>query len=213
MTLYSDLQALGLTANQSQDLGERKLVSTSSMKGVALYKLLAPTRLLEEPQEKERLAKSVIQEIGLLSKKFTSGQEIVVYEGLDEFRRQVKRCFMDMKPGGITRYLGISPRWHEIVGPELESELIGIQNEKKFKLLALAHSITPEQKEYTQKTNGLTRCRTSMLIASDTSETEILEDRICIRSFLEPFFVVEIIHTELAKNHQNYFDFLWKNSK
>jgi len=80
MTLYSDLQTLGLTANQAQvyltlaragelkagevikktglhrnlvytalqELIEKKLVSSSKFKNVAVYKTLAPARLLRE---------------------------------------------------------------------------------------------------------------------------------------------------------------------
>src|SRR5579871_2770025 len=180
MTLYSDLQALGLTANQSavylalyrsgrakagdiikktgihrnlvytalDELIDKKLVTSSKQLGVSVYKPLSPTRLLAEPHEKERIARNAIEELTMLSKKSTSGQEIAVREGIDEFRRQVHKCFAETKPKGLIRYLGLSPRWHEIIGPELESELIRMQNEKGFKIKALAHVLASEDKEY-----------------------------------------------------------------
>ena len=52
----------------------------------------------------------------------------------------------------------------------------------------------------------------SPLVADDTSGIEILEDRISIRSFVEPYFIVEIINPQLAKNYQRYFDFLWEKA-
>jgi hypothetical protein len=115
-----------------------------------------------------------------------------------------------MKAGGVMRYLGVSPQWHEIVGPSVEAELIEIQKRKKFKIMGLANVVTKEQKEYVKNSSPLTELRANLLISGDTSGTEILEDRISIRSFVEPYFVVEIVHKGLAKNYCNYFDVLWK---
>jgi len=195
-----------------QELVEKKLISTSKSKKISVYKPLAPVRLLAEPQEKERIAKHVMEELALLSKRATSGQEIVVYEGVDEFRRYEQHLYASLKQGNTLRYLGISPQWHEIMGPSLEQELIGLQLGKNIKLKALANAVTHEQKEYVRRTRGLSEVRANPLVSSDTSGVAILEDRISIRSFVEPFFVVEILHEALAKNYQNYFDFLWKKS-
>jgi len=115
----------------------------------------------------------------------------------------------------IVRYLGISPEWHSIIGSTLERELAALQNKKRFRVLALANIVTEEQKHYMRATRSLTEIKENPLISGDTSGVEILADRISVRSFVEPFFVVEIVQQELAKNYQSYFDFLWKqkNSK
>ncbi len=242
MTLYSDLQTLGLTANQAQvyltlaragqlkagemirktglhrnlvytalqELIEKKLVSSSKLENIAVYKTLAPARLLADPHEKERIARSAIEELALISKRGTSGQEIVVYEGVEEFRRYELNSYAARTSHDTVRYLGISPEWHAIIGSTLERELATLQNKKQFRILALASTITEEQKNYMRATRGLTDIKENPLISSDTSGVEILADRISIRSFVEPFFVVEIVQKELAKNYQNYFDFLWK---
>lgn len=192
-----------------QELIDKKLISKSKSKRVSIYKTLTPTRLLANLQEKERVAKGVIEELGLISLKGNT-QEITVYEGVDEFRRHVMRTYSMVKHGGVIRYLGISPEWHEIVGPVLEHEVEKIQVEKKIKIKALAKSLSQGDLLHLRKVKGLSQVKINPLISSDTSGIEILEDRISIRSFIEPYFVVEISHKQLAENYQNYFDFLWK---
>lgn len=196
-----------------QELIDKKLVASfNKLGGVAIYKVLGTTRLLVDLQEKERIAKNVIEELSLLSKK-GNNQEIVVYEGIDEFRRHVMHTYGTIKPKGLIRYLGISPRWYDIVGPVLSKDLGVIHSEKKFKMRGLAKSISRGDREYIQKMKGLAEVRINPLISSDTNGIEILDERISIRSFIEPYFVVEITHRHLAKNYQNYFDFLWGQSK
>jgi len=195
-----------------QELTDKKLVTSSKVKGVTIFKMLSPTRLLSDLQEKERVAKGVVEELSLLGKSGNE-QEIIVYEGIEEFRRHVLRSYAVAKRGDLIRYLGTSPRWHEVVGPELEGEIYLVQKEKKLRMRGISKISFPAIKEYLRNTAGLTELRINPLISSDTNNVEILNDRICIQSFVEPYSVVEIINKEVAKNYQNYFDFLWKNSK
>ena len=191
-----------------QELDTKKLVSISRVKGVALYKSLSASRLLTDIQDKERTAKNVIEELNSLAKKRNT-QEIIVYEGLSEFRKHVVRSYSLEKKGGLMRYLGISPAWHEIVGPEVEKEVIQIQKERKLHHRGIAKSFFPELATYLKEIDGLGEAKINPLISSDTNNIEILTDRICIQSFVEPYSVVEIVNKEIAKNYQNYFDFIW----
>lgn len=240
--LFTDLQKLGLTENQTtvylalakrgaakagelikqtgmhrnlvytalEELVDKRLVGTSRVRGVALYKLLSPTRLLSDIAEKERVAKNVIEELSHLTNK--NRQEVIVYEGIDEFRRHVLRSYELAKQGGLSRYLGTSPHWHTVVGPELESVVSEIQKKKKLRMRGIARSMFPALRLLLVDTVGLSEVRTNPLISSDTNNVEILDDRICIQTFTEPYTVVEIMNPELAKNYQSYFDFLWTKS-
>lgn len=194
------------------ELGDKGLVAHSKVKGVMLYKMLPPSRLLADAQERERAAKIAIEELRNISRK-KNEQEIIVYEGIDEFRKHVFRSYSLTKSGDMLRYLGTSPHWHTLAGPSVEKELIGIQRDKKLRVRGIARAPFPAVKEYVKGTKGLTELRYNPLISSDTNNVEILSDRICIQSFVEPYFVVEIVNEELAKNYQNYFDFLWSRSK
>ena len=195
-----------------EELREKGLVAQSRVRGVTLYKMLPPSRLLADAQERERAAKRAIEELHLLSRK-GSEQEIIVYEGIDEFRRHILRSYSLAKPGDTLRYLGTSPHWHTIAGPSVENELVVLQKAKKLKTRGIAKGHFPAIASYLNRTKGLTEIRTNPLVSSETNNVEILSDRICIQSFVEPYFVVEIINIELAKNYQSYFDFLWSKSK
>lgn len=240
--LFTDLQKLGLTQNQTtvylalvkrgtakagelikqtgmhrnlvytalEELIDTRLVSTSRLRGVAVYKLLSPTRLLSDIAEKERVAKNVIEELSHLTR--NNRQEVIVYEGIDEFRRHVLHSYELATPGGLSRYLGTSPHWHTVVGSELERTVNEIQKNKKFRMRGIARTMFPALRSLLTQTGALSEVRTNPLISSDTNNVEILEDRICIQTFTEPYTVVEIINPELAKNYQSYFDFLWTKS-
>jgi sugar-specific transcriptional regulator TrmB len=191
---------------------EKKLITQSYVRGVAVYKTLSPDRFLSAIQEKKQIAERAIEEIKLLSKKSTS-QEVILYEGLDEFRRHTRRSFEISKPGATIRYLGTSPRWHSVVDEKTAKELITIQKQKKLRLRGIAKAHFPEMEFWLRDASTLTELRYNLLVGSDTNNIEILEDRICIQSFVEPYLVIEILNKEMAKNYQGYFDFLWSKSK
>lgn len=195
-----------------EELREKKLIAASRIRGVASYKALSPSQLLLAVEEKERAARHAIEQLRALSHK-SAEQEIIVYEGIEEFRKHVLRSYSLTKPGGVLRYLGTSPHWHTVVGPSVEAEGMRLQIEKKIKARGISKSRFSAIMKYRDKTKSLTSIRTNPLISSDTNNVEILEDRICIQSFVPPYFVVEIVNKELAKNYQNYFDFLWSKSR
>jgi sugar-specific transcriptional regulator TrmB len=195
-----------------EDLTNKKLIMVSRVKGIAVYKVLSPSRLLADAQEKERAAKQLIEELAALSKK-ANNQEVIIYEGIDEFRRHAMRSYSLAKNGGLVRYLGTSAKWHEVIGSALEKDLNSIQREKKIHMRGITKEPFPGLKSYLDDIKGFAEVRFNPLVSSDTNNIEILEDRIGIQSFVEPYLVIEIINEELAKNYQSYFDFLWKNSK
>lgn len=241
-TLSSNLQTLGLTENQTDvylvlmrkgsakageiiestgfhrnivytalsDLEKMKLVSRSSVRGVALYKILSPARLVAAAKEKCYLAEAVAEELTHLQQQ-TVAQEIVVFEGIDEFRRHAIRSYSLAAEGALLRYLGVSPHWHDVAGKKVEQQLITIQNQKNLEIRGIA--IKPFTEIESWITEGKLSLRFNKLIGHDTNNIEILEDRICIQSFVEPYSVVEIINPEMAKNYQRYFDFLWEQSE
>jgi hypothetical protein len=194
-----------------EELTDKRLVSSSKENGVLMYKINDPERLVAEQEDRLRLAKSASQELAKYMKGATP-QQIIIYEGQKDFITQARRAYEIMPKGGVARTLGISPVWHDLVGDEVGEELLKLQIQKKFTWRALAKNITKKDKKYIDASKGLMVAKESPLVSDDTSGIEILEDRISIRSFVEPYFIVEIVNPTLAKNYQNYFDFLWKNS-
>ncbi len=194
-----------------EELIEKRLVTSSKVGGVLVYKISDPHRLVAEQEDRVRVAKDVASEIAKYAQEATP-QQIIIYEGQKDFVTQARRAYEIMSTGGTARTLGISPVWHELVGGEIGEELLELHLKKKIKWLALAKKITKEDEKYIKRTDGLMEGKESPLVADDTSGIEILEDRISIRSFVEPYFIVEITNPQLAKNYQRYFDFLWDRS-
>lgn len=194
------------------ELQEKKLIASSRIRGVMTYRPLSPTQLLIEAEERERAAKNAIEELRSMRHQ-RSTQEIVVYEGIDEFRKHALRSYGLAKRGETLRYLGTSEKWHAVVGPTIEKEIASIQKEKDVRALGLAREKFSEIISYAKMTKGLTEIRVNPLISSDTSNIEILGDRVSIQLLVPPYSVVEIINPELAKNYQNYFDYLWSKSR
>jgi sugar-specific transcriptional regulator TrmB len=194
-----------------EELIEKRLVASSKVGGVLVYKISDPHRLVAEQEDRVRVAKDVASEIAKYAQEATP-QQIIIYEGQKDFVTQARRAYEIMSTGGTARTLGISPVWHELVGGEIGEELLELHLKKKIKWLALAKKITKEDEKYIKRTDGLMEGKESPLVADDTSGIEILEDRISIRSFVEPYFIVEITNPQLAKNYQRYFDFLWDRS-
>ena len=194
-----------------KELVKKKLVMSTRVRNVAVFRVLYPSRLLSEAQEKERIAKGLVEEFAVLSKK-ANNQEVTVYEGVDEFRRHAIRSHSIAKPESLMRYLGTSEEWHTAIGASLEKELSEIQQEKQLRMYGITKEEFPHLEQLIKNSQGLSKIRFNHLVASDTNNIEILDDRVSIQSFTEPYLVIEVVNPELAKNYQNYFDFLWENS-
>jgi hypothetical protein len=188
---------------------EKRLVGGSKQNGVLVYKIFDPSRIIAEQEDRVRKAKDLVGELTKFQKGATP-QQIIIYEGKEDFITQARRAYEIMPPGSTARTLGTSPVWHDLVGKEIGDELIALHKKKKISWLALSKKITKDDKKYIEDTGGLMNIKESGLVSDDTSGIEILEDRISIRSFVEPYFIVEIINPRLAKNYQKYFDALWK---
>lgn len=237
--LFRDLQKLDLTENQSltyltlfrmgetkagaiikktglhrnlvyralDELEQKRLITHAKVRGITHYKPLAPSQLLTAVHERERVAKQVIADLSLVATH--NVQEITVYEGVDELREHERRTYTQAKDGSTLRYLGVSPQWYELMGPTLVAELAALQKKKKLILKHIVPSVTENDKQYKKETGSLSLFKESELITSDTSCTVITDRGIAIRSYIGPYFVVEITQPQLAQNYQNYFEYLW----
>lgn len=192
-----------------EELIEKRLVGSSKEDGVLIYRIYDPERIVAEQEDRVRKAKDLVGELA----KYTKGsapQQIVIYEGQKDFVTQARRAAEVLPKNGTARLLGISPLWHDLVGGEVGEELLAIHQHKNIKSYILAKRFTLADKKYLEASQGLIEGKETPLVADDTSGIEILEDRISIRSFVEPYVIVEIVNDQLAKNYQRYFDFLWK---
>ncbi len=192
-----------------EELIDKRLVGSSKDNGVLVYRIYDPERIVAEQEERVRKAKDLVGELA----KYTKGgapQQIVIYEGQKDFITQARRAAEVLPKNGTARLLGISPLWHDLVGGEVGEELLQVHKGKNIQSFILAKRFTTADKKYLDASKGLIKGKETSLVSDDTSGIEILEDRISIRSFVEPYVIVEIVNAQLAKNYQRYFDFLWE---
>lgn len=189
-----------------------RLVSSSKSSGILMYRINDPERMVIEQEEKLKIAKDAKELISEYAAT-TTPQQIIIYEGQKDFVTQARRAYDRISKNGTIRLLGISPVWHDLVGDKIGDELIDIYRRKNIKSKALAKKISEKDKKYIVTLEKYLEGKETPLVSDDTTGIEILEDRISIRSFVEPYFIVEIINPQLAKNYQKYFDFIWDSTK
>lgn len=195
-----------------EELIDKRLVGSSKRGGVLVYRIYDPERLVAEQEDRVRKAKDLVSELAKYTKGATP-QQIVIYEGEKDFVTQARRAAQSLPKGGMARLLGNSPRWHDFVGQFIGEELLQIHKDKSVSSRILSAKLSPSDKKFIDASEGLIQGKETSLVADDTTNIEILEDRISIRSFVEPCFIVEIINEQLAKNYQRYFDFLWETAQ
>ena len=190
-----------------QKLQEKKLITKVNKSGVAAFKPLDPERLLGELDNKKKLAEHIIEELKL--KQPIASQEIIVHEGRDEVRKNELGIYDLVKQGGELRYLGLSPDWWSIIDDKDQQKIIDKHNEKKIQFKALSGYIGEKEKEYVNNTNGLTKIKVIPELTSRETETVIMDDRVIIKTFVEPYTIIEIINPNVAKVYREHFDALW----
>lgn len=191
-----------------EKLEEKTLITKTESRGVAVYKALHPDRILNELKDRENLAKNIVDELSTIRKPAT--QEIIVHEGKEEVQKQELESYKKMKSGETIRYLGLSPHFSNIMGEKIIDELIGIQNEKRFFIKGIAGYKENFEENYVERTRGLTDFKVVPDITSRDTEMQIFDDRVVMKTFVEPYSVIEIINPAIAKSYQDYFDVLWK---
>jgi len=189
-------------------LEEKTLITKTELRGVAVYRTLHPDRILGELKEREQLAKNIVEELSTLRKPVT--QEIIIHEGREEVQKQELESYKNMKPGETIRYLGISPHFSKVMGEKVVDELIKIQNEKKFFFQGISGYTEGFEESFVERTKGLTQFKVIPDITSRDTEMQIFDDRVVMKTFVEPYTVIEIINSAIAKSYRAYFDVLWK---
>ncbi len=190
-----------------ENLEERKLISKTEHRGRLLFRGLSPDRIVEDLQNKTNLANNIVEELRLNFK--PPNQEIIVYEGVEDLRRKELEVYETLPENSSFCYLGNATAWYIVMGDKLTTHLANLQKKKSLYIRALATRQHPEHDVFLNNGN-LTKIRYLPNMASaPVSETQILSDRVLLKTFIAPYSMVEIINTELAKNYLDYFNSLW----
>lgn len=195
-----------------KNLIKKKLIITTSVRGVAQFKILNPERLLQEIKLKEVVALQVIEELKVQHKQ--QAQEIIVYEGIEEIRRKELESYQQMQTGETMYYLGTSSHWYEIMGIPLIRKMVTIQQKNRFTIRIIQSFKTPESDFFYAGLDDSKLFQIKLIpnISSEVSEMQILPDRIMLKTFEPPYAVVEIINPLIAKSYREYFEYLWQHA-
>lgn len=190
-----------------EELEEKKLITKSQVRGIALFKVLDPARIMGEVENKQKLAEQIIEE--LKEKHSIVSQEIIVREGVEELRKFEMDTYNKMEKGEVLCHLGLSTNWYEVLGKKVTEKLVNIQNQKQFFIHAISGYITGEEKGYEQVTKGLTTFKTISSITARKNEVTICRDKVFIKIFIEPYTIIEIKNHEIVASYKEYFNLLW----
>ncbi len=191
-----------------QTLEAKQLIMKTERRGIALFKMLDPKRIMNEAKEKERFASGIMEELQRLHKPHT--QQIVVHEGIEEIQRAEETLYRSAKTGDTMYILGRSLHWSSVMGRPVIQTLVDIQKEKKMIIKGITAGMTNDDMAYALRTNGLTFFKSISGITSKTDEISIMGDKILMKHFVSPYTTIEITNPELAKSYQEYAKILWQ---
>ena len=119
---------------------EKQLITKIEERGVAIYKLLDSTRLMNEVRQKEQLALQISEEMRAFIK-HPQTQEVIVHEGLEGCRNYSFSVLEKLNHGETLRVIGsIGDKWYEFMGED---------NYKRYKQLQIKKQIHWQMITYT----------------------------------------------------------------
>lgn len=188
-----------------------KLISQTIRGGKKFFGPLDPTVILHNAKEKMGLATSIVHQLTAKIKK--EKQQIVIYEGADEYIRfHLQR--LDELPRGSTYYvLGVSGRWYKDVMADVltKYEAKRIKHNVKTKLIYYSRQYAIDKEN--DKKRQLSESRVIHNQSEAPSTTVIWPDGIDIQINSDPIVNIHIKNKEVAKSYLDYFNLMWKLGK
>ncbi len=191
---------------------EKKLITKISERGVMVYKILDPARLMNEIHEKEQLITNIIEEIETL-KKHPDTQEVIVHEGLSGFRDYSMSVLKKMNEGDTLQVLGsIGDRWYDFMGDEKYKKYEDLQIKKKIHWQMISYFESKRDTKLTKEYPDLCSVKILPQTYNNPANINIFGDTVALQIFTKSFSVIEIKNKSLAEVYRNYFDLLWNNN-
>ncbi len=188
---------------------EKKLVWKLTKNHVAFFQPADPARLLQRSQNELTLARTVAS--ALKRSVNPSFPEIMVYEGLESYRR----FWLDATsrlPIGATDYVAgsIGTLWHTYMGNDAEKLLkIRIKRKIKWKMILFAHD-----KPDLHLLKRYPRLHEYRLIEKEVSRdgnfNVMGKETVLLHSATEPM-IIEVKNKSLVNVFQQLFDILWES--
>ena len=190
----------------------KKLVAKIFRKNIAQFQVTSPNHIVEEAKAKLELAESVIPD---LVERADIKQEIVIWDGLEGFRKFMVKYMEEIEDGGVYYVLGsVGDRWWELMGDAAAKSYMRIKTKKhlSWKLVAFSDSAL-DRKSMDLSKNDLDEMRLLLQPSIPVANMTIWNDKIALVTFAPPYSVIEIRNKVLVDGYLTYFNTMWKQAK
>lgn len=182
-----------------------------SRKNIAQYQVTNPNRIIDNEKARLELAESIIPE---LVNRADVKQDIVIWDGIEGFRKFSIKSLEQIKDGGVLYGLGsVGDLWWEQMGDAVKT-YIRIKTKKRisWKLVAFVEAEKDKLGVNLSK-NDFDEIRLIPQKSTPPANMVIWEDSIALQTFTPPYSVIEIKNKALAEAYLNYFNAMWDQGK
>lgn len=189
----------------------KKLVFKLTRNNISYFQATNPDRLIQNIESEREIAKDLVSQF----KKMADANlpEIVIYEGIESYRRFWLDCYKNLPVGSIDYVSGsIANRWKEIMGDDIK-KVIKIIIKRKIKWQMIVFDKNDIGSELLENHPEL--CDYRVIESPFTKEGNyniFNDDTLILHSITEPT-IIEIKNKSLVKVFKHNFDILWKFGK
>lgn len=192
-----------------ETLAQKRLLTKSSMGGVAMFQATDPTHLLDGLREKKLTAERVVEL--LKEKQKVVDQEITIYEGAAGLRAYALKTAEQLAPGETLHVLGSGgARFGKAMGTAALKKYYALieKNGKARVLMYHTQQYTPAMYAMTQNPEKFV-FRVLPFDLTPAAGVVFTDHSVALLVYDEPFAVIEIRNQHLVEAYRNYFELLW----
>ena len=186
-------------------LVERKLVAKTIRQGVAYFRVLDPSRLLDEIKLKENVAAEVVKELS--ERHEAAEQEVEIYEGMEGIKTYRNKSLEVLQPGEEILIFGASKSSTKPLN-DFWQKYHQRRAKKNIKSRIIWNADAREYGEQRQST-GLIESKYFPSNLVTPAFWEIWSNRVGIGILEEEPVLMSIKNQRVADSFRNYFDLLW----
>lgn len=201
-----------VTYDTLDKLISRKLVFKLIKKGVTVYQLTDPNKLLQNLKVQQDIASDLIPKIkNLMNSKLP---EITIYEGRESYRDYWLSSTQNLKPGTTDYVAGsLGKKWHELLGREAAEKFLKYRIQRKIKWKMIIFNTDPLELELLKQFPHLHEYRLVDEVYKTHGNFNVFGDEnVMLHSATEPM-IIEIKNPTLVKVFKNLFEIMWRSGK
>ncbi len=190
-------------------LAQKRLLTKSTMGGVALFQATDPIHLLDSLREQKLTAERIVD--ALKEQKKIVDQEITIYEGAEGLRAFTLKCAEVLEPGETIHVLGSGGvRFGKAMGAQaLKKYYALIEKHGKAKILMYqTQQYTPAMYAMTQNSKKFA-FRILPFDMTPAAGVVFTDHSVALLVYEDPIAVIEIKNQHLIDAYRNYFELLW----